>query len=246
MELELIEPALYLPPTRRAALLRLADARGAAAAGPKYVGRRLGQSASWCCSGCGWGASPRPKRLSIDSGLARRRREIRARRCSSSDGSGRPDRSMAGWPAHPCRPGRGRAELAAELDASGARAVVDDAYDASARSTSGFSQLCTDWQLAGEHGETVVNDHAETGVRCRGHRRLVEIHGDVQPICPSWPAPWSGSRLRPLLTRRSDRVRDGETTGSPSRPSTRTTRCGSSCTRTCWRRSGSSAPRRTS
>ena len=74
---------------------------------------------------------------------------------------------------------------------------------------------------------------------------------------PAWststagaPVVEPGRRARPLRgygrasARAGPGARPATATGSPSRRSTRTTPCGSSCTRTCWPRSASSAPPR--
>jgi hypothetical protein len=97
--------------------------------------------------------------------------------------------------------------IAAELEASGARAVVDDGY----RRFLGFNNelltVCTDWQLR----NNVLNDHADADYDAAVIARLRAVDDKVQPVC----ADLGGVLDRfgdygPRFTAALDRVEAGE------------------------------------
>lgn len=95
--------------------------------------------------------------------------------------------AYAGWSLTAEGRQRGEALLAAELDARGARALVEERYVAFVEINGGFLEICTDWQLrpTGD-GTPVLNDHSDPDwdndvlARLRiMHSAVVEI---VEPI----------------------------------------------------------------
>ncbi len=87
---------------------------------------------------------------------------------------------MSGWMLTPA----GRAEvaklLAAELDACGRRATVEDAYRRFLAVNGDFLALCTDWQMIDEH---TLNDHADPHYDAAVIVRLGLLDDQVQPVC---------------------------------------------------------------
>ena len=119
--------------------------------------------------------------------------------------------AMGGWTLTAAGRAEGEKRAAAELDASGARAVVEDAYRTFREQNRGLLQLCTDWQLRGGSGQNVPNDHRDEAYDAEVIARLVEIDGVVQPICLQLAGALErfggyGDRFAQAL----ERVRDGE------------------------------------
>jgi hypothetical protein len=73
--------------------------------------------------------------------------------------------------------------MAAELDASGARAAVDDAYQRFLHLNGELLAVCTAWQLRDVDGESVVNDHADQSYDAGVVEQLAALHARVEPIC---------------------------------------------------------------
>jgi hypothetical protein len=82
--------------------------------------------------------------------------------------------------------GEGRAEgaslLSAELDAAGARDVVDGAYRRFLELNSTMLALCTDWQV--KPGEQ-LNDHTDDDYDQEVIGRLVELDDQLRPVLAS-------------------------------------------------------------
>ena len=98
-----------------------------------------------------------------------------------------------GWAVH--RAGRvtgwsltgdGRAEgerrLATELDASGGRDAVTDAYGEFLPLNRRFLDLCTDWQLRSDAVDQALNDHTDADYDRAVIDRLGELHQGIGPI----------------------------------------------------------------
>jgi hypothetical protein len=113
----------------------------------------------------------------------------------------------------------GRAEvtrrLGAELDETGARAAVDDAYRRFLTLNGALLQVCTDWQLrrSDRGGDPVLNDHHDAAYDAAVVARLGELDEQVQPIVASLAATLDrfggyGARLRTALER--TRAGDGD------------------------------------
>jgi predicted ArsR family transcriptional regulator len=81
----------------------------------------------------------------------------------------------------------GRAEhaklVAEELDRSGQREEVEDAYRRFLAINQDLLGICTAWQLREVGGESVVNDHADPTHDAAVIARLAELDAKVQPIC---------------------------------------------------------------
>lgn len=90
---------------------------------------------------------------------------------------------MTGWML--TREGRthGEALLAAELDAAGSRAAIDDAYRRFLELNQLFLGLCTDWQVRDVEGSQVPNDHSDADYDTAVIGRLSDINDKIQPIC---------------------------------------------------------------
>jgi hypothetical protein len=72
--------------------------------------------------------------------------------------------------------------LAAELEATGTRAVVTGAYERFLAVNQPMLDVCTGWQLRTVDGETVVNDHSDAAHDALVLAQLVTLDDAVQPI----------------------------------------------------------------
>jgi hypothetical protein len=81
----------------------------------------------------------------------------------------------------------GRAEherlLAAELDASGARPAILDAYRRFLQLNGELLAVCTEWQLREVDGESVMNDHTDEAYDAAVIEKLADLHRRLEPIC---------------------------------------------------------------
>lgn len=91
--------------------------------------------------------------------------------------------AMGGWTLTAAGRAEGERRAAAELDGSGARSLVEDAYRLFLEQNPGLLQLCTDWQLRGGPGENTPNDHGDEAYDAGVITRLVEIDAAIQPVC---------------------------------------------------------------
>lgn len=84
---------------------------------------------------------------------------------------------------------RGRSQddewLATELEATGARAGVRQAYDAFSALNPMLLKVCHDWQMRGVGGAHFPNDHSDARYDARVIDRLARVDGSVQPILTS-------------------------------------------------------------
>jgi hypothetical protein len=90
--------------------------------------------------------------------------------------------AMGGWTLTASGRAEGVRRAAAELDASGARPVVEDAYRSLLEQNLALLQVCTDWQLRGGPGESTPNDHRDEAYDAGVIARLVEIDAEIQPV----------------------------------------------------------------
>ena len=83
--------------------------------------------------------------------------------------------------------GRGRSQqlVASELESSGFREEINSNYQGFLSSNQRFLSLCTDWQLRTVNGEQEINDHSDTAYDEEVIARLVDINGEIQPVCES-------------------------------------------------------------
>jgi hypothetical protein len=75
------------------------------------------------------------------------------------------------------------AALALELDSSGARDAVEDAYRRFLLLNQALLAVCTAWQLRDPDGQAIPNDHADAAYDAGVVERLAAIHAQVEPIC---------------------------------------------------------------
>jgi hypothetical protein len=75
------------------------------------------------------------------------------------------------------------AGVAAELEASGARPIVQDAYKRFLSVNNELLGVCTDWQLRTVEGQQVPNDHRDVPYDEGVVKRLRLIDDGVQPVC---------------------------------------------------------------
>jgi hypothetical protein len=80
----------------------------------------------------------------------------------------------------------GRAEhrraVSEELEEAGAKAVVDDAYRRFLVLNPELLEVCTAWQLRGDGGTPVPNDHSDAGYDRQVVERLAAVDGAVQQL----------------------------------------------------------------
>ena len=91
--------------------------------------------------------------------------------------------AMGGWTLTAAGRAEGEHRAAAELEASGTRPVVEDAYRTFLEQNPALLQLCTDWQLRGGPGDNTPNDHRDEAYDAEVIARLVEIDAAIQPVC---------------------------------------------------------------
>jgi len=115
---------------------------------------------------------------------------------------------LTGWMLTPA----GRAEvaklLAAELDASDARAAIEREYGRFLGVNGAFLALCTDWQM---RDELTLNDHADSTYDAAVIARLGVLDDQVQPVCADLGAAlrrFGGYSSR--LTRARDKIEQGD------------------------------------
>lgn len=70
-------------------------------------------------------------------------------------------------------------QIATELDDTGERAAVEDAYRRFKEINAELLTVCTDWQLRGG----LVNDHGDSDYDAAVIKRLGDVDAAVQPIC---------------------------------------------------------------
>jgi hypothetical protein len=92
------------------------------------------------------------------------------------------DGVVSGWLLTPAgRTEHGRL-LGDELDTSGAKPVVDDAYRRFLAINDDLLAVCTAWQLRSDGGAQVVNDHSDPDYDREVIDRLAAVDAGAQPI----------------------------------------------------------------
>ena len=87
----------------------------------------------------------------------------------------------------------GEAALAAELDAIGERAGVQEAYERFLELNGQMLQLCTDWQVIDDgSGDQQLNDHSDDDYDAEVLSRLVDLDGQLRQVL----APLRGALAR--------------------------------------------------
>jgi len=87
------------------------------------------------------------------------------------------DGRFAGWSLTPAGRETHRALLSADLEASGQRVIVLEAYEMFLPVNGDFKQVCTDWQLRqSPSGENVPNDHSDDAYDRKVIGQLEDVH----------------------------------------------------------------------
>src|SRR5690606_2774878 len=87
---------------------------------------------------------------------------------------------LSGWALTPAGRAEGERLLAAELDDTGLRGLVEDAYRRFLALNQPFLSLCTDWQ---QIAPGVLNDRRDPAHDAAVIDRLVEMDRGIQPVC---------------------------------------------------------------
>jgi hypothetical protein len=94
----------------------------------------------------------------------------------------RRDGRVSGWSLTPDGRGEHRRLVGEELDASGAKAVVDDAYRRFLALNPELLAVCTAWQLRPEGEASVVNDHSDPDHDRLVVERLAAVHEQARAV----------------------------------------------------------------
>jgi hypothetical protein len=90
---------------------------------------------------------------------------------------------LSGWSVTPDGRASDAKAIADELDATGARAIVEDCYQRFLSVNHKMLECCTQWQLRTVDGEQVPNDHSDPGHDAAAVAALATIDDAVQPVC---------------------------------------------------------------
>ena len=90
---------------------------------------------------------------------------------------------ISGWSLTTAGRIEGERRLAAELDATGCRDLVNASYERFVSLNGRFLEACTRWQLRSDHGVRVVNDHTDAAYDAELIAALDAIDDAVQPLC---------------------------------------------------------------
>jgi hypothetical protein len=123
----------------------------------------------------------------------------------------RRDGRVSGWALTPDGRAEHRRLVSDELDASGAKAVVDDAYRRFRALNPELLAVCTAWQLRPEGEAQVVNDHGDPEYDRLVVERLAAVDESARPITSDLAGQLDrygryGTRLQGAL----DKVRAGD------------------------------------
>jgi hypothetical protein len=123
----------------------------------------------------------------------------------------RRDGRITGWALSPAGRTQTAALVAAELDATGARSVVQAAYRRFLAVNTELLGVCTDWQLRTVEGQQVPNDHGDPAYDEGVVKRLRMVDDTVQPICDELTAVLDRfGRYGPRLSMALTKVEAGE------------------------------------
>jgi hypothetical protein len=89
---------------------------------------------------------------------------------------------LSGWSLTPAGRALHSVDVAAELEASGARTMVEGAYRRFLEVNRDMLAVCTAWQLRERDGVQHVNDHTDEAYDADVIGRLVGIHDRVRPV----------------------------------------------------------------
>jgi hypothetical protein len=123
----------------------------------------------------------------------------------------RRDGRVSGWSLTADGRAEHRRLLADELQVSGAKAVVDDAYRRFLALNPELLAVCTAWQLRPDGEACVVNDHSDPGYDRAVVARLASVDEDVKPITHDLSAELERyARYAPRLGAALDKLTAGE------------------------------------
>jgi len=94
----------------------------------------------------------------------------------------RRDGRVSGWSLTPSGRQRHTEDIAAELNASGARDTVKSSYERFLELNQNMLAVCTSWQLRDVDGAQAINDHSDADYDAGVIQQLVGIHDRVRPI----------------------------------------------------------------
>lgn len=123
----------------------------------------------------------------------------------------RRDGKLAGWSLTPDGRAAHAVQVAAELDAAGARDVVDASYRRFLAVNGEMLATCTAWQLRDHGGTQLINDHTDPAWDAAVLDRLQALHAAVQPVIePLRRSLERFSRYEDRFTSALARVLDGD------------------------------------
>ncbi|MEE9414004.1 MAG: hypothetical protein V3V01_01895 [Acidimicrobiales bacterium] len=122
------------------------------------------------------------------------------------------DGRISGWQLKPEGRLRGEQLLAAQLDQTGSRDAIGEAYDRFLEINYRFLSTCTDWQVRVVAGEQQLNDHCDPEYDDAVIAALASIDELVQPIAATLTAALDRfASYGPRFAERLSRVRAGDT-----------------------------------
>lgn len=72
--------------------------------------------------------------------------------------------------------------VAEELDTTGTRAAIEDAYRRFQEVNGRLLGVCTAWQLRDTDGQRTLNDHTDPAYDAAVRRRLADLHQEAEPV----------------------------------------------------------------
>ena len=94
----------------------------------------------------------------------------------------RRDGRVSGWQLTPLGKALHLEEVAEEIEGSGARPAVQDAYRRFLDLNGDILNVCTAWQMRERGGRQTVNDHGDPAYDAEVVGRLVAIDGQARPV----------------------------------------------------------------
>ena len=116
------------------------------------------------------------------TGLAGAEVSTRLASLAASELVARREGRVSGWSLTPAGRTRHGADVAAELEESGARDVIKGAYERFLELNQDMLAVCTSWQLRDIDGAQAINDHSDGDYDAAVVQRLVGIHDQVRPV----------------------------------------------------------------
>ncbi len=122
------------------------------------------------------------------------------------------DGRVSGWQLTADGRAKGEELLSAELDATGVRDQIADAYGRFLESNQSFLSICTDWQVREIDGEQALNDHTDEAYDASVIEALATIDVKIQPIAADLGAALERfASYGPRFADRLAKVKSGDT-----------------------------------